>query len=206
VAQVASARVAKSGSGIDDLDRARSAEYALLATLMLRAPDQALLDKLATLAGADDGSPLGRARAAIGSAARATDAATVAREYANLFIGVGRGEILPYASFYRTGFLHSRPLADLRVDLARLGIAREAGRFEPEDHLGTLLEVMAGLLDGTFEGGDAAARDFFTRHIEPWGSRVLDDVASAPSSRFYRAVADAGRLWLEIETEAFTMD
>ncbi|MFC7692737.1 molecular chaperone TorD family protein [Paeniroseomonas aquatica] len=46
------------------------------------------------------------------------------------------GEVLAYASYYLTGFLHERPLAELRGTLARLGIVRAEGMAEPEDQLG----------------------------------------------------------------------
>src|SRR5215468_2706748 len=107
---------------LDEVDAARAREYALLATLLARAPDQALLDRLATLRA--DASALGLAHAALVEAANRTDAARVAREYFDLFIGLGRGELLPYASYYLTGFLHERPLARLRETLARVGIER----------------------------------------------------------------------------------
>ena len=100
-----------------------------------------------------DATPLGQALAGLAAAAAArTTPTAVAREYFALFIGVGRGELLPYASYYLTGFLHERPLAELRGTLAGLGIARAAGVAEPEDHLGFCCEVMAGLLEGRFAG------------------------------------------------------
>ena len=189
---------------MDAIDHARVQEYLLLATLLLRPPSRDLLDQIAGIAG--DNSPLGRAHATLAAAAQATNAEGAAAEHFNLFVGVGRGDVVPYASFYRTGFLHSRPLAHLRADLQRLGIARRDGVFEPEDHLGTMLEVMAGLVQGDFAQGEphTAAR-FFKEHIEPWGERLIEDIALAPPARFYKAVAELGRLWLEIETEAFNL-
>ena len=191
----------------EDIDAARAKQYMLLATLTTRAPSQHLLDQLALIGG--DPSPLGRAHTALASAAQATDQDRAGREFFNLFVGVGRGEVLPYASFYRAGFLQARPLSDVRADLARLGIARSEAVHEPEDHLGTLFEVMAGLIQRIYAAdtsttGDDAARDFFRRHIEPWAERAMRDMALAPSASFYRAVAELGRLWIEIETEAFS--
>ena len=133
---------------LDEVDAARSREYALLSTLLARAPDQPLLERLADLRG--DASPLGRAHAAVAEAAGHTSAVHVEREYFDLFIGLGRGELLPYGSYYLTGFLHDRPLARLRQDLVRLGIERAAGQAEPEDHAAILCEVMAGLVSRRF--------------------------------------------------------
>ena len=137
-----------SAHAIDEVDVARAREYALLAALLVRAPDTDVLKRLAGLKG--DPSPLGIAHLALAEAAAQTDSDRVQREYFDLFIGLGRGELLPYGSYYLTGFLHERPLARLREDLKPLGIARSEGSVEPEDHAATLCEVMAGLIDGRF--------------------------------------------------------
>src|SRR5215510_3779222 len=92
---------------LDEIEAGRAQEYALLAALLARAPDAGLLERLARLRG--DPSPLGVAHAALAEAAQ-TDAGKVQREYFDLFIGLGRGELLPYGSYYLTGFLHERPL------------------------------------------------------------------------------------------------
>ena len=129
---------------LDEVDAARAQEYALLAALLARAPDAALLERLAQLRG--DASPLGLAHAALGGSGRAPRRVErVEREYFDLFIGLGRGELLPYGSYYLTGFLHERPLARLREDLGALGIERAEGNAEPEDHAAILCEIMAGL-------------------------------------------------------------
>ncbi len=113
----------------DDVATARAQEYALLATLLGRAPDATLLKSLAGLRG--DATPLGVAHAALAQAASDTTVERVEREFFNLFIGLGRGELLPYASYYLTGFLHERPLARLRADLAPLGIERAKATANP---------------------------------------------------------------------------
>src|SRR4051794_39861687 len=51
------------GHGVDKLDRARAREYALLATLLARGPDNGLIGRLASLQG--DATPLGMAHAAL---------------------------------------------------------------------------------------------------------------------------------------------
>src|SRR3954464_1931198 len=127
----------------DDVALARANEYRLLAALLGQAPSQDLLAGIARIAG--DSTKLGRAHAALAEAARNTDADTLAREYFDLFIGVGRGEILPYASYYLTGFLQERPLAAIRADMNAIGVERAEHLSEPEDHIGVLCEVMAGI-------------------------------------------------------------
>ena len=131
---------------IDEVATARAQEYALLSAMLARAPDAAFLKRLAILRG--DASPLGVAHAALAQTASETNIERVEREFFDLFIGLGRGELLPYGSYYLTGFLHERPLARLRADLAPLGIERADGNCEPEDHAAILCEIMAGLVSG----------------------------------------------------------
>lgn len=185
----------KQSSTAMDAERARL--FALLGRVLGAAPDAALLSLLARLPGG--AGPVGHAITALAQAASGSRAEAVEREYAALFIGVARGELLPYASYYRTGFLHERPLADLRADLARLGIARAAGIAEPEDHIAFLCDVMAGLLEGRF-AGDADA--FFAEHLRPWAERFFSDLEAAEAARFYRAVGALGRTVIEIEQTA----
>src|SRR5690606_25322889 len=104
-----------------------------LASLLLRAPDAASLARLSSLQGT--ATPLGLAHIALGQAAASASADAVKREYSEIFIGVGRGELLPYASYYLTGFLNERPLARLRGDMKRLGLEPVEGHSDPEDHL-----------------------------------------------------------------------
>ena len=182
-------------SDVLDLERARV--FALLGRLLAAAPNPDLLRNLALLPG--DASPLGKALAGLAQAAATANAAAVQREYLALFVGVARGELLPYASYYLTGFLHERPLAELRAELARLGIARAEGVAEPEDHLAFCCEAMAGLLSGGFEG-DADA--FLARHLKPWAGRCFADLEVAGAASFYRAVGAFGRVAMDIETAA----
>ena len=77
---------------VDDVDTARAQEYALLAGLLMRAPDASLLSKLSALRG--DASPLGLAHAALAEAAERTTVEKIEREYFELFIGLGRGELI----------------------------------------------------------------------------------------------------------------
>jgi TorA maturation chaperone TorD len=188
---------------IDDVDVARASEYALLATLLTRAPDAALLSKLAALR--SDASPLGLAHAALAEAAERTTAEKVEREYFNLFIGLGRGELMPYGSYYLTGFLLERPLARLREDLARIGIARAEGIAEPEDHAGILCEIMSGLVSRRLPAPPDSDRLIFEKHMAPWIGRLFSDLQSAAAADFYRRLGTLGRVFIEIETEAFDM-
>ena len=112
---------------------------------------------------------------------------------------------LPYASYYMTGFLHERPLARVREDLDGLGIERAGTSREPEDHIAILLEVMAGLARGDFEADFTEQARFFERHLKPWASRMFADLEMSGSAKFYRAVGRVGRVFMELESEAFTL-
>jgi TorA maturation chaperone TorD len=188
---------------IDDVDRARAQEYALLSVLLARAPDQAMLDRLACLRG--DPSPLGLAHAALAEAASSATAERVEREFFNLFIGIGRGELLPYGSYYLTGFLQERPLARLRECLGRLTIERAAGEVEPEDHAAILCEIMSGLVSRRFPAAEGAERELFEQHLAPWIGRFFADLEQAEAADFYRRIGTVGRVFIEIEKEAFAL-
>jgi TorA maturation chaperone TorD len=189
--------------GLNDLDAARAREYALLSALLARAPDAVLLARLAALRG--DATPLGLAHAALAEAAQNAETERIEREYFDLFIGVGRGELLPYGSFYLTGFLHERPLARLRADLFSLGIERSPDQPEPEDHAFILCEIMAGLVSGRFAAPDGADSKLFKAHLAPWIGRFFSDLEEAHAADFYRPVGTLGRVFMEIESEAFAL-
>ena len=185
----------------DEVDAARAREYALLSVLLARAPDADLLRRLARIAG--DASPLGIAHAALAEAARGAGEERVTREFFDLFIGLGRGEFLPYGSYYLTGFLHERPLARLRQELIRLRIERAPGLAEPEDHAAILCEIMAGLAGRSLPAPPGADRELFEAHLAPWMGRFFADLERAQTAAFYRSVGMLGRVFMQIESEAF---
>ncbi|RDV02068.1 Cro/CI family transcriptional regulator [Undibacter mobilis] len=195
---------ARMTGNVDEIDTARAQEYALLAALLMRAPDAALLKRLAGLRG--DSSPLGMAHIALAEAAERATLQQVEREFFALFIGVGRSELMPYASYYLTGFLHERPLARLRDDLGKLGIERVEGNVEPEDHAATLCEIMAGLIGGQFDAPPGSDQEIFEKHVTSWMGQFFRDLETAESAKFYRPVGTIGRLLMDIETEAFALN
>lgn len=188
---------------VDEIDALRAAEYGLLSLLTGKAPDTGTLARIAQLKG--DASDLGMAHVELAIAASATDDRAASKEFFDLFIGLGRGELLPYASYYLTGFLHERPLARVREDLELLGIERAGPSREPEDHIAILLEVMAGLARGEFEAEFAEQARFFERHLKPWAARMFADLEMSQTAKFYRAVGRVGRVFMELESEAFAL-
>jgi TorA maturation chaperone TorD len=191
------------GRDIDEIDLLRGAEYSLLAALLRAAPGAELLTRVAELKG--DATPLGMAHLALADAARATHETDLGREYFNLFIGVGRGEFLPYGSWYQTGFLHERPLARVREDMEALGIERDGPSKEPEDHIAILCEIMAGMAQGVFEADVDQQARFFDRHLAPWAARFFADLEINQTATFYKSVGRVGRTFMELEQEAFKL-
>lgn len=190
---------------IAEEDRLRAELYDFLALLLLRPPDAALLRQCAGLGG--DDSEIGQAVTVLAKMARATSVAAAEKEFNRLFIGLGRGEILPYASYYLTGFLNEKPLAALRRDMAARGLARAETRFEPEDNIASLMEMMAAMITGRFsEPADLTAqKDFYRKHIGPWAGFFFTDLEGAKNSVFYAPVGKLGRVFMEVEAEAFRM-
>jgi TorA maturation chaperone TorD len=188
---------------IDGVDTARMEEYALLAALLRQAPDSVLLKALSGIR--INSTPLGAAHAALARAAAEADPERLKREFFELFIGVRRGELLPYGSYYLTGFLNERPLARLRDDLRMLGIVRAEQQHEPEDHAAILCEIMAGLAGGVLSAAPDAQKRLFEKHLAPWIGRFLADLEGLKKADFYRHVATVGRLFIDIETEAFAL-
>jgi len=190
---------------ISEEDQLRAGWYALLAQLLSREPGQELLQMLRGLEG--DDSELGKGIRALAAAARGTTVESARQEYFDLFVGLGQGELLPYGSYYLTGFLNEKPLARLRADMARLRIARADEVSEPEDHVAALCEMMSGLITGSYGAPAdlAEQRRFFDTHIGCWAPRFFEDLQGAQSAVLYMPVGTIGRLFMAIEAQAFEM-
>lgn len=192
-------------AGASGEDALRVNLYRLLAHFLSAPPSEGDL-QLASGLTAAEGTPLGASVNALAAAARSTTAEQEADAFQALFIGLGRGIFVPYGSYYLTGFLHEKPLARLRSDMAGLGIARADGVSEPEDHIASVLEMMAGLIAGDF--GDTsvdAQRRFFEAHVGSWAGHFLRDLSVDKTSAFYAALGALGERFVEIEERAFAM-
>jgi TorA maturation chaperone TorD len=176
----------------------RAAAYGMLAALLRSAPDKMLINQVSGFSEVDDGGDeMTVSMSLLGLAAENCPEPAIAAEFHDLFIGLGRGELLPYGSYYLTGFLMEKPLGDLRDDLDRLGFEREADVHEPEDHIAALCEVMVMLIQ---EGcSTVIQQDFFTKHIDSWGQQFFADLAVAKNAVFYRAVARFAAAFINLE-------
>lgn len=179
--------------------------YDFLGSLLARPPDATLLGRIAALTG--DDTAIGRSVVTLAKVARSTQQEAAAREFNRLFIGLGRGELLPYGSYYMTGFLNEKPLARLRADMRRFEIERTPDRFEPEDNIASVMEMMAGLILGRYRGATSLSeqRDFWGAHVGPWAAHFFDDLAGAKNAVLYAPVGALGRAFMDVEREAFRM-
>jgi len=181
----------------------RSSAYNLLASLLRAAPDKALLQQVAELVTVESADDLATALSMLGMSAGHADAGMVDDEYHALFIGLGRGELVPFGAWYQTGFLMERPLSALRDDLKALGFERDEGVSEPEDHVAALCEVMAMLIaDGATH---ALQTEFFNRHLESWFERFFTDLVNANHADFYLSVGRLGLAFTHFEKQYLAM-
>lgn len=182
----------------------RAGAYALLASLLGGAPDQERLGWVSGFAVVDQsGDEMALAMSMLGLAAKSCSPETIDDEYHALFIGLGRGELVPYGSWYLTGFLMERPLGRLRNDLAALGFQRDPAVHEPEDHVAALCEVMQLLIS---EGvAHEQQSQFFNTHMADWFKRFFVDLSEARSAVFYRAVGRFGIAFMDLEQRYLAM-
>ena len=193
------------GVSLEAGEQARADVYRLLGALLAAPPGAALLELLRGITPGEDGqeSAMTADWQTLQAAAERADPAALEDEYFNLFIGLGRGELVPYASFYIHGFLMEKVLASLRDELAVLGIVRRSGVAEPEDHAAALCEIMGMIIDGSSLQFKQLA--FFERYIDSWMGRFFEDLGNAGAAEFYRAVALLGQQFLAVERQYFTL-
>ena len=183
----------------------RAAAYSLLAALLRAPPDRALLERVAQLSpGSDSESDeLLEAMQQLSASAVNSSLEQIDDEYHALFIGIGRGELVPYGSWYLTGFLMEQPLSDLRDDLRALGFERSPDTHEPEDHISAIFEVFSVIIaDGS---SLELQQQFFDKHLNSWLGRFFDDLEKARSAEFYQPVARFGAAFIELEKAYLSM-
>jgi len=188
---------------------ARAELYGLLARLWIAPPDTELHAQFAVAVtqAPQQGAFLEAPWQALVAAMREATPQSAAEEYEALFMGVGKPEVFLYASFYLSGFLHEKPLAQLRTDLAELGLARSEQSAETEDHIAALFEVMRYLI----AGDDVAVcnleqqRRFFRAHLQPWVEKLSDTLDAQPNARLYRALGAMTRAFVQVEAQGFDL-
>jgi TorA maturation chaperone TorD len=185
---------------LEDNDTLRAHVYSLLATLLSGPPSTDLLRLLGRIEDAQESdTEMAQAWRMIKEAGGQANAALLDDEYQQLFIGLGRGELVPYGSWYQTGSVMDQPLARLRSDLAVLGIQRRSDVRETEDHAAALCETMAIICSHPAEIALETQEAFFSDHLEGWMDRFFKDMQHASAARFYRAVGRLGEAFLTLE-------
>lgn len=187
-------------------ETARADLYGLLATLLYAPPPQSLLDTIGNAEVQGD-SVLGHAWTDLVTACKTAQQEAVREEYELLFIGVGKPEVMLYGSFYLSGFLMEKPLAELRSDLSMLGLQRSDGVVESEDHLASLCEVMRYLIaaDDVVHANLAAQENFFNAHMRGWVLDCCNALEASNHAHLYKPVARLARVFFEVEMQAFDM-
>ncbi len=187
-----------------DEELARAHWYALIGTLLRAPADRARLSAIVAARGQDTSSDLARAFDALAQACAGTTPEAVEAEFDASFIGVGKPQIFVNASYYLSGFLHERPLADLRDALARIGIARRADTADTEDHVSALCEVMRLLIveDAPLD----TQREFFARFIGPWVDQFVEALEHCGTTDFYKHVGRLASAFFAVERVAFDFD
>ena len=195
-------------------DSARADFYALLGRLFSSAPDAPLLaaiaeaSPLAPAADLEDGMGIAPAWAALCAASADADPVVVEEEFQALFVGVGQSAVSLYASHY-LGPQSGRPLAEIRATLGRLGLARQPGSSEFEDHLAAELEAMRMLVAGDDARPPAAIaeqRAFCERYLLPWAFDCCTAIRHCPIAKYYLHVASFGSCFLALERDSFAIE
>lgn len=190
----------------DQAQAMRAAVYELLGTLLARQPDEDTLQRLRNIGDVDasDGQ-IAMGWELMKQASLKFDQEAVHDEYFSLFIGVGRGELVPFGSWYITGFLMEKPVAVLRSELIRLGIERQEGVVESEDHIAALCDAMAIIIRSSDEISLDTQQQFFKDHLAPWVGRFFNDMQNAKAAHFYRSVGFFGESFFEFEQQLLDM-
>ncbi len=176
--------------------------YLLLAALLRQLPSPSLRELLQNLEW-EDAIPvqLDHSMRALRQAGHDYPQAVMEDEFRRLFVAPGKGSMMPYASWYREKKIQSKTLAALRSDLTCLGIVRQEGSEEPEDHVCALCEIMSIIARPPGGLPYGAQAGFFRRHIAPWMTNFFRDLRSAKDIEFYRLVGLFGSRFLETENE-----
>ena len=187
-------------------DEARAGYYALLARLFYAGPDSQLLEAIAgadEIVAAGEQTALASAWNSLAVAARATDAEAARLEYDEVFVGTGKAEVTPYATFYLAETGREKILVRIKNELMAMGLAKADRAPEPEDHVAGLFEVMRHLiLQGSGDAALQKQRVFFGRYIESFYPRFCDAISASAKANFYKHVAIFTQAFLELETEA----
>ncbi|WP_440886224.1 TorD/DmsD family molecular chaperone [Vibrio campbellii] len=180
----------------------RTEIYLVLSALFRSAPSEEMIEFLTSLEVEPSESAMQKAWIALQQAAKYSNREALEDEYQDLFIGIGRGEVMPFGSWHMTGAMMEKPLAEIRHDLELLGFERDENVKEPEDHIAALCEVMS-MLTGEEEDLQQAV---FNKHIAPWFNSFTQQLENAESANFYKPAAQLCEAFLTLEQVRFSVN
>jgi TorA maturation chaperone TorD len=194
-------------------DTARANWYSWFASIWLSPPPQSNIDKWQTAVDAnradsgldlDDHSPIAIAWLPVVEAANRLGANVIDAEYSLLFSGVGKAEVFLNASVHLSGFLHEKPLVDIRQRLNQLGIGSISGvdMGLTEDHLGLLCTAMRELVVSNSPDQADFVRDF----LGSWSTDLVSAIDVSPRADFYKSVAILWQEFIAIEIQSFDFE
>ena len=192
---------------IGEDESARSEVYSLLGALLVAPPAQEVLTVVSRIGSTNEAVSGGLAKAweDLRRAGEQAEPGDLEAEYQELFIGIGRGELVPYGSWYLTGFMMDQPLATLRQDLKILGFERQENITETEDHIAALCETMSMIIAAHSEIEFQTQKKFFDDHLGCWGDLFFKDLQNAKAANFYRPVGQLGTEFMAFEKQYLNM-
>ena len=179
----------------------RTEIYLVLSALFRSAPSEEMIEFLTSLEVEPSESAMQKAWIALQQAAKDSNREALEDEYQDLFIGIGRGEVMPFGSWHMTGAMMEKPLAEIRHDLELLGFERDENVKEPEDHIAALCEVMSMLT-----GEEDLQQTVFNKHIAPWFNSFTQQLENAESANFYKPAAQLCEAFLTLEQVRFSVN
>jgi TorA maturation chaperone TorD len=64
---------------------------------------------------------------------------------------------------------------------------------------------MARLVSGDLPAPEGSDQQIFEKHLSPWIGRFFADLERAEAANLYRRIGTLGRVFMEIETQAFAL-
>jgi TorA maturation chaperone TorD len=194
-------------------DAARAECYGLISGLFLGRTDLRFLQHLAwegqhatdaprawQLEGLDEERTPGAyvtAFSALRNACRSLSEETIREEYETLFLGPRKTSISPFTSDHALPHAADRHLNALRAYLVSLGLARRDSQLRVEDHISAVCDVMKWLIERSRPIEEQLA--FFDEFVRAGVSAFCSVIDTRRTARFYRAVAEFARAFIDQE-------
>jgi len=97
-------------------------------------------------------------------------------------------------------------LVRLRAELSEMGLARERGAAEYEDHFSALCDVMRHLIFFDSNVAVQKQKTFFLTYLKPWYQSFCDSVIISANTNFYKHAVRFAKAFLDVEDASFELD